>query len=99
MAPAPCLPGSLRDESRVAAVKLARTIGYENAGTIEFIYDEDDKRFYFLEMNIRIQVEHPVSETITGVDLVQEQFRIADGQKLRMSQQESASVAIRSNAA
>ena len=87
-APAPSLPEGLRDEIREAAVKLARNICYENAGTVEFIYDEDEKRFYFLEMNTRIQVEHPVSETITGVDLVQEQFRIADGQELRMSQDE-----------
>jgi acetyl-CoA carboxylase, biotin carboxylase subunit len=85
-APAPSISESLREEIRSAAVKLARNIGYENAGTAEFIYDEDEKRFYFLEMNTRIQVEHPVSETITGIDLVQEQFRIADGQPLRQSQ-------------
>jgi len=85
-APAPALPEALREEIRAAAVLLARNIGYENAGTVEFIYDEDEKRFYFLEMNTRIQVEHPVSETITGVDLVQEQFRIAEGQALRFAQ-------------
>jgi len=85
-APAPALPEALREEIRAAAVLLARNIGYENAGTVEFIYDEDEKRFYFLEMNTRIQVEHPVSETITGIDLVQEQFRIADGQELRFAQ-------------
>jgi acetyl-CoA carboxylase biotin carboxylase subunit len=84
--PAPAITDALRDEIRSAAVTLARNIDYENAGTVEFIYDEDDKRFYFLEMNTRIQVEHPVSETITGIDLVQEQFRIAEGQRLRMSQ-------------
>jgi len=85
-APAPSIEESLRDEIRNSAVMLAHSIGYENAGTAEFIYDEDEKRYYFLEMNTRIQVEHPVSETITGIDLVQEQFRIADGQPLRVSQ-------------
>jgi len=85
-APAPRIAEDLRAEIRHAAVKLARNIGYENAGTVEFIYDEDEKRFYFLEMNTRIQVEHPVSETITGIDLVQEQFRIAEGLPLRVGQ-------------
>jgi acetyl-CoA carboxylase biotin carboxylase subunit len=85
-APAPAIAETLREEIRLAAVKLARNIGYESAGTVEFIYDEDAKAFYFLEMNTRIQVEHPVSETISGIDLVQEQFRIAEGQPLRMPQ-------------
>jgi acetyl-CoA carboxylase biotin carboxylase subunit len=84
--PAPAIAEDLREEIRQAGVKLARNIGYENAGTAEFIYDEDEKRFYFLEMNTRIQVEHPVSETISGIDLVQEQFRIADGRPLRFAQ-------------
>jgi acetyl-CoA carboxylase biotin carboxylase subunit len=84
--PAPRIADDLRDQIRSAAVRLAQNIGYENAGTVEFIYDEDEKSFYFLEMNTRIQVEHPVSEMITGIDLVQEQFRIADGQRLRISQ-------------
>jgi acetyl-CoA carboxylase biotin carboxylase subunit len=85
-APAPGVTESLREEIRSAAVKLAKNIGYENAGTCEFIYDEDAKTFYFLEMNTRIQVEHPVSETIAGIDLVQEQFRIAAGEPLRFKQ-------------
>ena len=85
-APAPRIAEGLREDIRAAGVMLARNLGYENAGTVEFIYDEDEKRFYFLEMNTRIQVEHPVSETITGIDLVQEQFRIADGERLRVSQ-------------
>jgi len=84
--PAPNIAEDLREEIRVASVKLARNIDYENAGTVEFIYDEDEKRFYFLEMNTRIQVEHPVSETISGIDLVQEQFRIANGEELRVAQ-------------
>jgi acetyl-CoA carboxylase biotin carboxylase subunit len=87
-APAPGVSEKLREEIRAAAVKLAKNINYENAGTCEFIYDEDAKTFYFLEMNTRIQVEHPVSETIAGIDLVQEQFRIAAGEPLRFKQSE-----------
>jgi acetyl-CoA carboxylase biotin carboxylase subunit len=85
-APAPAITDILREEIRQAAVTLARSIGYENAGTVEFIVDQDAKTFYFLEMNTRIQVEHPVSEAITGIDLVQEQFRVAMGEPLRFSQ-------------
>ncbi len=87
-APAPGITVALREEICAAAVGLARNIGYENAGTCEFIFDEDSKTFYFLEMNTRIQVEHPVSEAITGIDLVQEQFRIAAGEPLRFTQQD-----------
>ncbi len=85
-APAPAMSEARREEIRQAAVILAENIGYENAGTVEFIFDQDTGMFYFLEMNTRIQVEHPVSEAITGVDLVQEQFRIARGERLRFSQ-------------
>ena len=85
-APAPNLSNATRSAIRAAAVALAKGFGYENAGTIEFILDQDTEKFYFLEMNTRIQVEHPVTEAITGVDLVQEQFRIADGEPLRYSQ-------------
>jgi acetyl-CoA carboxylase, biotin carboxylase subunit len=85
-APAPAITEKLREEIREAGVMLARNIGYENAGTVEFIFDQDVESFYFLEMNTRIQVEHPVSETITGVDLVQEQFRVAAGEPLTLSQ-------------
>jgi len=85
-APAPGITPALRQEICNAAVGLARNIAYENAGTCEFIFDEDAQTFYFLEMNTRIQVEHPVSETLTGIDLVQEQFRIAAGEPLRFQQ-------------
>jgi acetyl-CoA carboxylase biotin carboxylase subunit len=85
-APAPLLTKSLRDQICAAAVKLAAGIAYENAGTVEFILDQQTQQFFFLEMNTRIQVEHPVTEAITGIDLVQEQFRIAAGERLRFKQ-------------
>ena len=84
-APAPGISEELRMEIRRAAITLARCMNYESAGTVEFIYDEDDKKFYFLEMNTRIQVEHPITETITGVDLVQQQLLVASGQPLNMT--------------
>lgn len=85
-APAPAISEELRQQIRQAAVDLGRGIAYENAGTVEFIVDQDTGTFFFLEMNTRIQVEHPVTEMITGIDLVQEQFRVADGEKLRFTQ-------------
>ncbi len=85
-APAASLPDGLIADIRQAAVTIARNIAYENAGTVEFLVDEDAERFYFLEMNTRIQVEHPVTEMITGLDLVKEQIRIADGRPLSVSQ-------------
>jgi acetyl-CoA carboxylase biotin carboxylase subunit len=85
-APAPGISDARRAEIHNAAVTLARNISYENAGTVEFIFDQDAQTFYFLEMNTRIQVEHPVSEMISGIDLVQEQLRIAGAEALRFSQ-------------
>lgn len=85
-APAPGLADALGDEIRAAAVRIAENINYENAGTVEFIVDQDTGNFYFLEMNTRIQVEHPVTELITGLDLVSEQIRIAAGEPLSVTQ-------------
>ncbi|MBI2361038.1 MAG: acetyl-CoA carboxylase biotin carboxylase subunit [Deltaproteobacteria bacterium] len=85
-APAPPLSEALREKIRQAGATIAREMGYENAGTVEFIVDQDQQQFYFLEMNTRIQVEHPVTEMITGLDLVEQQIRIADGQPLSISQ-------------
>ncbi|MEW9672140.1 acetyl-CoA carboxylase biotin carboxylase subunit [Ammoniphilus sp. 3BR4] len=83
---APNVSEELRQEIRNAAVRLAENISYENAGTVEFIVDQDAGTFYFLEMNTRIQVEHPVTEAITGADLIQEQIHVANGEKLRFAQ-------------
>lgn len=81
-APAPGLPDAMRAELHAAAVRFARFIGYRSAGTIEFLVDVLRNRFYFLEMNARIQVEHPVTELITGVDLVEAQLAVAQGHVL-----------------
>jgi acetyl-CoA carboxylase biotin carboxylase subunit len=86
--PAPLLSEALRQSIRDAALKLGRGIAYQNAGTVEFIVDGDIGEFYFLEMNTRIQVEHPVSEMVSGIDLVQEQFRVAAGEALRFAQED-----------
>ncbi len=86
--PSPALDEKLREEMSQAALRAAEAVGYQNAGTIEFLVDADGASFYFMEMNTRIQVEHPVTEMITGVDLIKEQFRIASGEKLRFRQED-----------
>jgi acetyl-CoA carboxylase biotin carboxylase subunit len=100
-APAPSLPARVRHRLWKAAVDAATGVKYDNVGTIEFLYIPDGE-FYFLEMNTRIQVEHPVTEMITGVDIVREQIRIADGKKLRYEQKDIAqrghSIEVRINA-
>ena len=85
-APAPGLSSDLRERLCQAALGISDAIRYENAGTVEFILDQDKGRFYFLEMNTRIQVEHPVTEMTTGIDLVQEQVRVAQGDAVGFSQ-------------
>lgn len=85
--PSPMLDSKLRKKMGDAAVKCAKSIGYINAGTIEFLLDSN-KNFYFMEMNTRIQVEHPVTEAVTGVDLVKEQLRIASGDKITYKQED-----------
>ncbi len=87
-APSPILDADTRKRIHRAAVKLAESVKYRNAGTVEFLYDANTNEFYFMEMNTRIQVEHPVSEEITGIDLIKEQIRVASGEKLSFSQRD-----------
>ncbi|AJD91419.1 acetyl-CoA carboxylase biotin carboxylase subunit [Jeotgalibacillus malaysiensis] len=86
--PSPALDQEVREKMGDAAVKAAEAVGYTGAGTVEFIYDHNEKSFYFMEMNTRIQVEHPVTEMVTGVDLIKEQIKVASGEKLSISQEE-----------
>ena len=87
-APAPDLPAKLRDKIGERCAEACRKMNYRGAGTFEFLYQEGE--FFFIEMNTRIQVEHPVTEMITGIDLVQEQIRVAAGEKLRLRQKDIA---------
>jgi acetyl-CoA carboxylase biotin carboxylase subunit len=86
--PSPALTGELRAKFGEAALRLCRHVGYTNAGTIEFILDEESGNFYFMEMNTRIQVEHPVTEMVTGFDLVKSQIRIAAGEPIGITQEQ-----------
>ncbi|MFJ8066694.1 acetyl-CoA carboxylase biotin carboxylase subunit [Psychrobacillus sp. NPDC096426] len=87
-APSPALSAELRAEMGEAAVKAALAVGYESAGTVEFIFDHINQKFYFMEMNTRIQVEHPVTEMITGIDLIKQMLLVASGEKLSFKQKD-----------
>lgn len=99
--PAPNLPQSVREDICKSAVRLIKTANYTNAGTVEFIVDKDNQ-FYFIEVNARIQVEHPVSEQVTGIDLIQQQIRVASGEELNFKQRHitcnGSSIEVRINA-
>ncbi|MDP4161607.1 MAG: acetyl-CoA carboxylase biotin carboxylase subunit [Bacillota bacterium] len=86
--PSPALDGEIREQMGNAAVKAAKAVDYSGAGTVEFIYDYRNRQFYFMEMNTRIQVEHPVTEMVTGVDLIKEQIKVASGEKLQLKQKD-----------
>jgi acetyl-CoA carboxylase biotin carboxylase subunit len=85
--PSPAVDDTLRNKLMESALRAAQSIGYQSAGTIEFLMDKN-KNYYFMEMNTRIQVEHPVTEMVTGIDIVKEQIRIAMGERIALSQQD-----------
>ncbi len=86
--PSPAITPDIREAMGNAAVQAAKAVEYSGAGTIEFIFDRSTKQFYFMEMNTRIQVEHPVTEMVTGIDLIKEQIKIASGEKLSFTQED-----------
>jgi acetyl-CoA carboxylase, biotin carboxylase subunit len=86
--PSPAITPEIREAMGEAAVKAAKAVEYTGAGTIEFIFDRQSNQYYFMEMNTRIQVEHPVTEMVTGIDLVKEQILVASGQKLSFTQED-----------
>ena len=86
--PSPRISDEVRNKMGEAAVKLAKQIKYESAGTVEFLFDDKTEEFWFLEVNTRLQVEHPVTEEVTGIDLVSEQLKIARGESLEFSQED-----------
>ncbi|MBE0664742.1 MAG: ATP-grasp domain-containing protein, partial [Candidatus Aminicenantes bacterium] len=87
-APCPILSDDLRLRMGEAAVQAAQAVKYDSVGTVEFIFDQESQQFYFIEMNTRIQVEHPVTEQITGIDLIKNQIQVADGKKLDFAQKD-----------
>ena len=101
-APAPAIDNETRQALCDSAVRLAERSGYRGAGTLEYLFDQETGDFFFIEMNTRIQVEHPVTELITGIDLVREMIRIAGGERLRLSQGDirtgGAAIEVRINA-
>ncbi|PRO66707.1 acetyl-CoA carboxylase biotin carboxylase subunit [Alkalicoccus urumqiensis] len=86
--PSPAISPEMRRQMGEAAVRAAEAVNYEGAGTVEFIFDHVNQTFYFMEMNTRIQVEHPVTEMVTGVDLIKEQLKIASGERLELKQED-----------
>ncbi|MBP3039757.1 acetyl-CoA carboxylase biotin carboxylase subunit [Bacillaceae bacterium Marseille-Q3522] len=86
--PSPAIDDKMREKMGDAAIKAAKAVDYTGAGTVEFIYDYQHRNFYFMEMNTRIQVEHPVTEMVTGVDLIKEQIKVASGERLSLTQKD-----------
>lgn len=86
--PSPAIDSEMREEMGQAAVTAAKAVQYSGAGTVEFIYDHVNRKFYFMEMNTRIQVEHPVTEMVTGIDLIKEQILVASGKELSLRQED-----------